>query len=181
MTLKKFIQTGDFILTFPKKGQWLGKIIGKLTFGKVTHAVLVYDKVTLFETDGDLGRAMFSKPEKYEARHLIVIHIKSMGSFLDGNAEKVQELCHKYVGAPYSYWDIATNAAFFWLAAPLRRKLIKFLGGKRHMLCSELVSRILYEVTGREELRDYEGLTPEDLRDIALEFPEEYGLLELNP
>jgi hypothetical protein len=60
----------------------------------------------------------------------------------------------------------------------LRKKVVSFLGNKKFMLCSELVARIVYEVGHHESMRDFEGDTPEDLRDLALENPDEYSLAD---
>jgi hypothetical protein len=183
MNIRDHINSGDWILVFPKKGQWLGQAINTLTFGKVSHAVLVVDKDTLFETDGDIGKAIFTKPEKYEARHLAIVSPVHMKDRYD----QILAECKKLEGSPYSYWDIFTNASFFWLAAPIRKKVVSFFGSKRFMVCSELVARITYEATessvfydSRAELMNYEGLTPEDLRDMAFEYPEEYKVFEYN-
>lgn len=174
MKLRDIIQSGDWILVYPKPGQLLGKIIKKFTFGQVSHVALVVNKDTLFETDGDMFTAKFTSIEKYSGRHVIIVAPKS----LKGKEQELTIRCEAYRGAPYSYWDIVTNMAFFWLAAPLRRKLIALLGTKKFMLCSELVARITYDIGRHESLRTYEGISPEDLRDIALENPEEYDYLD---
>lgn len=177
MKLSEVIQPGDWILVYPKRNQLLGKIIRKFTFGDVSHSAIVVDKDTLFETDGDMFTAKFTSPDKYEGRHVLIVTSKS----LQGKADEIRSEGEKYKGAPYSYWDIATNMMFFWLAAPLRKKLIAFLGTKKFMLCSELTARISYEVGKRDELRTYEGVCPEDLRDIALMYPDEYTIVNFNP
>lgn len=174
MKLRDTIQTGDWILVYPKEGQLLGKIIRKFTFGQVSHAALVIDKDTLFETDGDMFKAQYTSSEKYEGRHVIVIAPKS----LKDKKHDIMVRCEAYKGAPYSYWDIGTNLAFFWLAAPLRKKMIQFLGTKKFMLCSELVARITYDVGKHESVRTYEGVCPEDLRQTALLYPDEYDYLD---
>ena len=173
MKLTDIIQTGDWLLVYPKPGQWLGSLIRRVTFGEVVHAAIVVDKETLFETDGNMFTAKFTLPAKYEARHLLIVRCRS----LQGKSEEIRKEAEKYKGTPYSYWDIATNLLFFWLAAPLRKKLIALLGTKAFMLCSELVARISYEVGQREELRTYEGVCPEDLHQIAHLFPEEYQIV----
>jgi hypothetical protein len=174
MKLRDVVQSGDWILVYPKPEQLLGKLIKKFTFGQVSHAALVVDKDTLFETDGDMFTAKFTSLDKYAGRHVIVIAPKS----LKDREHDIKVRCEAYKGAPYSYWDIWTNLMFFWLAAPLRRKLIGLLGTKKFMLCSELVARITYDVGHHESLRTYEGVSPEDLRDIALENPTEYDYLD---
>lgn len=174
MRLQDVAHPGDIVLVYPKEGQWLGKMIRKFTFGVVTHAFIVVDKKTIFETDGNMLTAKFQPIEKYAGRHLVIIASKS----LMNREHDIKVACNKYNGSPYSYWDIATNAVFSFLAAPLRKKVVGFLGTKKFMLCSELVARIAYEVGHREEMRDYEGLNPEDLRDIALMYPDEYDYLD---
>jgi hypothetical protein len=177
MPLRDVIEPGDLILVYPKKDQWLGTMIRKFTFGEVSHAALVIDKDTLFETDGNMFTAKFTSPDKYEGRHLLIVS----SAALQGKEEQLRTVATQYLGAPYSYWDIGTNMAFFWLAAPLRRKIIAILGTKSFMLCSELAARIMYEVGHREELRTYEGVSPEDLREIAFLFPNEYIVTRYNP
>lgn len=174
MKLRDVVQSGDWLLVYPKPDQILGKLIKKFTFGQVSHAALVVDKDTLFETDGDMLTAKFTSIAQYAGRHVIVIAPLSMKD----REHDIKVRCEAYKGSPYSYWDIGTNMAFFWLAAPLRRKLISFLGTKKFMLCSELVARITYDVGKHKSLRDYEGLTPEDLRDLAIEYHEEYEYLD---
>jgi hypothetical protein len=79
-----------------------------------------------------------------------------------------------YRNYPYDYWSLITQGVFFWLAAPIRKKVVSFFGAKSFMVCSELVARITYEVGGREELREFEGFTPEDLLEVARQYPDEY-------
>jgi hypothetical protein len=170
MKLRDVVEPGDILLIYPKPKQLLGKIIAGATFGKVTHACIVVDKDTIFETDGDMFKAQYQPLSKYAGRHVIIIAAKS----LQGKEHDIKVRCEVYKGAPYSYWDIATNGVFFWLAAPLRKKVVGFLGNKNFMLCSELTTRIAYDVGHHKSLREYEGLTPEDFRQLALLWPEEY-------
>lgn len=161
--LTDIIECGDLLLTYPKHGG-IGKMITKLTFGKVNHAMLAVTGSDIFETDGAFFKAKFTPSAEYDHHHVLIIRLKSMA----GKEAKVEELCAKYLNSPYSYWDICTNGLFFWLAAPIRKKVVQSLGTKKFMLCSELASRIIYEATGRKEWEDYEGNTPEDMREIAL-------------
>lgn len=174
MKLQDVVQPGDIVLVYPKEGQWLGKMIRKFTFGEVTHAFIVVDKKTIFETDGDMLTAKYQPIDKYAGRHLVIIASKS----LMNREHDIKVACEKYNGSPYSYWDIATNAVFSLLAAPIRKKVVSFLSTTKFMLCSELVARIAYEVGKRKEMRDYEGMNPEDLRATALLYPEEYDYLD---
>ena len=153
-------------------------MIAKFTFGKVNHAALVYDKEKLFETDGDYWKAIFTNPDKeYGDRQLYIIR----PSYIAGKTAKMKELCGKYENSPYSYWDLATNAVFSFLTRPIRSKVVGFFGSKKFMLCSELVSRIIYETTGYKEWKNYEGITPEDIRDIALENPADHTIKFYDP
>lgn len=174
MKLRDAVEPGDILLIYPKPKQMLGKLITGATFGKVSHACIVVDRDTVFETDGDMFKAQYQPLSKYAGRHVIVIAPQS----LKDREHDIKVRCEAYKGSPYSYWDIATNGLFFWLAAPLRKKVVGFLGNKSFMLCSELTARIAYDVGKHKSLREYEGLTPEDLRDIAYEFPDEYSIGE---
>lgn len=176
MKLADYAKPGDWLLFYPKKTNILGKIITRLTFGKVSHAAIYFGDGKIFETDGDLFKAGYADAEQYDGRHIAIIRVKGL------RGKPMMEACEKYKDSPYSYWDIATNGLFFWLAAPLRKNVVQFLGTKKFMICSELVARITYEITGRKELHDYEGLTPEDLLGISKMYPEEYQLrCDYNP
>jgi len=178
MKLADFAQPGDWLLFFPKKGSFMGTLITKATFGKVNHAAFYIGEGKIFETDGDFLKAKYTNSSDYDGKHILVIEVRG----LEGKQAELKAECDKYNEAPYSYWDLITNGLFFWLAAPIRKKVVGFCGTKKFMLCSELVSRITYEITKRKELDDFEGLTPEDLRDIAMEYPEEYNLrIDYNP
>jgi len=166
MKLADAIAPGDWLLFYPKPNQWLGRVIKTLTFSKVSHAALCVGPEELFQIDG--AKTEYVPSSKYDNRHIAIIRVRGL------QGKDLKPECDKYRDAFYSYWDIATNAIFFWLAAPIRRKAVGYLGTKRFMVCSELVSRITFCLTGREELRDYGGLTPEDLREIAKEYPDEY-------
>lgn len=168
MKLSDYIHPGNWLLFFPKKKSFMGNLITKLTFGKVSHAAICVDKDTVFETDGDFFKAKYTPSSKYDGKHILVIEVRGLGG------KNIKKECDKFLNAPYSYWDLATNAVFFWLASPIRKKAVELLSTKRFMICSELISRITYNLTGRKELRNYEGITPEDMREIALSYPEEY-------
>lgn len=172
MKISDYAQPGDWLLFFPKKGAFMGNLITKVTFGKVNHAALYVGDGKIFETDGDFLKAKYTNSADYDGKHILIIRVAG----LEGKQSELIAECDKYNGSPYSYWDLITNGAFFWLAAPIRKKVVGFLGTKKFMLCSELVSRITYDITKRKELNDFEGMTPEDLRDIALQYPEEYAL-----
>lgn len=175
MTLKDSVQAGDILLICPKGG--FGQLIAKFTFGMVNHAAIVYDGAKLFETDGDQFKAEFADIEKYEGRKLVIIRAR----YITKKIAEIQKLCKLYRGNPYSYWDIATNAFFFFLTRQIRNKAVKLFGSKRFMVCSELVSRIIYEATGNKLWKDFEGITPEDIRDIALENPSEHTVILFEP
>lgn len=172
MKIADYAKPGDWLLTFPKKGALIGWLITKATFGKVNHAAIYVGDGKIFETDGDFLRAKYTDAAEYDGKHVLIIGVRGM----EGKEKELKAECDKYNGSPYSYWDLATNGFFFWLAAPIRKKLVEFFGTKKFMLCSELITRITYEITKRKELREFESSTPEDMRDIALQYPEEYFL-----
>lgn len=174
--LEELVRVGDVILTCPNKGG-IGTLIAKFTFGKVNHAAIVYDNVKLFETDGDQYRSTFNNISKYDGREVFLIRAK----YMKERAIDLQRICKQYHGFWYSYWDIATNAMFFWLTRQLRTKVVGFFGSKNCMVCSELVARVLFETTGNKIWKDFEGITPEDIRDIALENPEQHTIIHFNP
>ena len=171
--LKDIVKPGDWLVYFPTKKDWLDKIILGATFSKTNHASMIKDSETVFETDGDLFKARFTPISEAEQKHVLIIRPKE----LQGKTLEVYAAMKKYKGAPYGYWDIAMHGLFFWLAAPIRKKVVSALGAKHFMVCSELVARITYDVTGREELEDYEGITPADLITIAKEYPEAYEIV----
>lgn len=168
--LKDLVQAGDIILLEPRNP--IGRIIAKITFGKVNHAALVYDSEQMFEARAEHNKTEFTPIEKYDKRRVYVVR----PNYIVKNKTKMKELCNKYNGKPYSFWDIATNAFFFFLTRPLRTKVVSFFGNKEHMVCSEVVARILYEATGYEAWKDFEGITPEDIRDVALENPADHTI-----
>lgn len=165
MELAKLTKPGDILLLFPNSQ--IGRLIVKATFGKVNHAAIVVNETTLFETDGDMGKAKFMPISKYDNRHLLIMRC----SYLNNKEADLLKLCQRYNGTPYSYWDIITNGLFCWLRPQLREKVIAFLGTKRFMVCSELVARIVYQLTWRKEWADYEGMVPEDIRLLGRDDP----------
>lgn len=175
MSLKSNLKPGDILLITPKNT--IGKLIVKFTFGKVNHAAICYDSENIFETDGDIFKADFAEIEKYEGRDVFIVR----ANYIRDRIKEVKDLCEKYKGRPYSYWDIVTNALFFFLARPIRSKVVGLFGSKEFMVCSELVARIVYEATGNKIWKDFEGMTPEDIRDIALENPEEHSIFLYRP
>jgi len=170
MGLKAHVTAGDVLLLTPRN--FVGRLIAKITFGKVNHAAIVFDANSVFETDGDQLKADFAPIEKYEGRSMYIIR----AGYIRDNLSKVQRLCKFYSGSPYSYWDIVTNATFFFLTRQIRSKVVGLFGSKKYMVCSELISRILYEATGNKVWKDFEGTTPEDMRDIALKNPLEHTI-----
>lgn len=170
MKLSEIVKCGDWLIYYPKKNDLLDKIITKATFGKVNHASMVKDSTTVFETDGDMLKAGFTPLADVDGRHVLVIRPKS----LQGKSDALNALFETYKNYPYGYGDILAQGLFFWLASPIRKKVVGFFGAKPFMVCSELVARITYEITGREELIDFEGFTPEDLIETARQYPEEY-------
>jgi hypothetical protein len=173
MKLADVVQLGDWLIYYPKKDGFLANMIRKVTAGPVIHVAMVKDSETLFETDGDTIKATYTKLEDVEGRRLLVVRPKG----LEGRGPEIVALMEKFKGLPYGYWDIGMMFLFSWLAAPIRKKLVEFTTAKPFMVCSELVARITYEITKRKELEEYEALTPEDLRVIALMYPAEYTIV----
>jgi hypothetical protein len=178
MKLSEIVKCGDWLLYYPKKIDFLDKLIMKATFSKLNHAAMVKDSQTVFETDGDMFKAGYTPLADVEGRHVLVIRCKS----LQGKEQKILELMEKYKGSPYGYSDLIKQGLLFWMATPIRKKVVSFFGLKPIMDCSELMTRISYEAGGRKELRDYGGFTPEDDRKVMLEYPDEYELVkDYNP
>lgn len=157
-------QTGDWIL--PVGLAAFSSAIRAVTFGRVCHAAMVFDETQVFETDGSWRKAQFAPLSHYEGKEVYIVR----PSFYNCPND-VKPRCKAYNGAPYSYWDILTNGAFGWLAPPIRKKVVKFLSNTRFMICSELVARITFEVTRQPLLRDFEGMTPEMLLELAYNHP----------
>jgi hypothetical protein len=125
----------------------------------------VYDKDTVFETDGDMYKAGMTPMADLEGRHVLVFRPRCMENKLD----EFQEICKQYVDAPYDYPCLAIQGALFFLRPEIREKWVKFLTFKKFMVCSELMARVTYELCpAYEELRDWEGLNPEDCRRLAI-------------
>lgn len=160
------MQTGDWIL--PSGNSGISSIIKKLTFGQVNHAAMVVDQDRTFETDGAWFKAKYMPLKRFEGREVFIVRPTF---YTPDSLIELVYLCEKYNGAPYSYIDIGVNAAFFWLKDQIRVKLVKALSRKRFMICSELVARITYEVTGEKKLKDYEGMTPQMLLELAYNHP----------
>lgn len=161
-------KVGDIILKTNSTGQ-MSWLIRKFTFSNITHAAIVNSPNTLLEMDWKL-KAQVNPLTVYNPKDLIVYRPKlDMGEVL-----KLEELCKKYDGSPYSIWDIITNAATFALAPKIRKDIVMFLGNKKHMVCSELVARIVYETNMKkfECLKQFEAIRPDDLRTICQQNPE---------
>lgn len=173
--LKDFILPGDVF--FQANKGLVSKLIRVFTDGKINHALLAYDSIQSFETDGEWLKAGFHNLPKVTEKGNIIIRPMYL---TDINRPYLQELCRKYEGVLYDFWDCATNALFSWLKDNLRERLLTLIGTKRLMKCDELVSRILYETCDRKELKLYEGLNPQRLLQIMLETPLQYRILYWN-
>jgi hypothetical protein len=120
---------------------------------------IVYDKDKLFEADNP-GLMRFNSIHEYDDKKFSVYRLKTL---TPEQKMKIKDLCHQYENEKYSVLDITTNALFFWLAAPIRQKVVAAIGNKKFMVCSELVGRIIYESTQFKNFKYFEGLTPEDM------------------
>lgn len=152
-------------VVFFKGSGFVSNSIMKLTDSEVSHVALLLDdgagEPWYFETH--IGKnAAYVPARKYKDSAVVAFEIlpKKKEFF-----NIVKGLCDKYQFAPYSPWDIFTQGATSWLAPNIRKGLVKFLGGKKFMICSELAARILYEADQEQfaEFEDFEGLTPADL------------------
>lgn len=173
--LKSFIKPGDVI--FEGGSAEISILIQKFTNSKVNHALLAYDEIQSFETDGAWFKAGFHKLPENTGKGRVIIRPLFL---TDINRPQFQALCRKYEGVPYDFLDIATNAIFSFLSDNLREKVCTFFGTKRAMKCDELVARILYELSGRKELEWFEGYTPARLLAIMLQNPLHYQILFWN-
>ena len=101
-----------------------------------------------------------------------VVAIKTIK--VDMSLQQIEERANAYVGTPYGWFDLM----FIWLLGILNKKWIKKLKvdklaysylNKSRIICSEFVSRLLYDSSFRkinlEELFDkkYSLITPADL------------------
>lgn len=139
---------------------FVSKSIMKLTDSEVSHVGIQLGE-WIFETH--IGKnAAYVPFRKYKDSKTISFEIlPKKHNFYD----IISELCDKHQFAPYSPWDIFTQASTSWLAPKIRKGLVSFLGGKKFMICSELTARILYEADQFQfaEFEEFEGLTPADL------------------
>lgn len=162
--LAKIVQPGD--LLFVRAENFVSKAIQKITFGTVNHVGVVYDSKQIFETDIAWGKASLRDLAKYDKAITLIMRCK------DINPNRVKALCIKYDGTPYSWWDIWNNFALALLKDEVRKKLLEILGTKKYAICSELSARIIYEATSLGVLKNFEGLTPQDLLSITLSSPD---------
>lgn len=165
------LKCGDIF--FVEGTTFISKIIQWMTFSKITHCGLVRRTETdfdIFETDGSLKKAKFrsfntlinSKAQFFRADFLT-----------DAQRQAVAILCQHYNGTKYDYWDVALNGLFFWLASPIRKKLIEKLGCKALLKCDEMTMKILYDASGYEPFKDYLTFTPAELYRLVIEWREE--------
>lgn len=161
MILSDVVKTGD--LLFVSGNSWISKAIKRLTSGRTSHVGVIYDTGTIFETDIRWGKAEFHNINKYDNE--IVCIIRCLDPIDIGF---LKQICRSTEGRAYSWLDIATNAIMSPLNDAIRKKMVGFIGNKKHEICSELAGRILYECTQIKELAQYEGLTPQDLLAICL-------------
>lgn len=170
--LSKFVLTGDIVAV--SGDSFISKAIQKFTFSKINHLALVFNKEYSFETDLKWMKAGFHNLSRFDGKKILVIR----PTFLTIDMRlKVFDLCQLYADTPYSLYDCITNALTFWLKDELRVKLLDFLGNKKFMKCDELVARIIYEVSGHETLKDWEGGNPDYWVDIALQHPNDYQII----
>ena len=159
---KDEMRDGDLILV--KGTGVVGSLIKGLTFGEFSHAAVVYDEHTIFETESKLaggkGKAGFVSINKYKNHDYQVYRYNKM---THKKLERFHKACAKYHGFPYSNWDIVTNALFFWLADELRGKVVAGLGSKRYMRCGELTRRIYFESLPFKAWKDFEQGNPTDI------------------
>lgn len=152
------IQPGDILFSFGTGT--ISNIIKFLTSGDATHVGIIYDNNTIFETDGKWGKAKFRSLDNYKGKEFAIYRDTTLS---DTDKGIVKLLCHEYEGKPYSYWDIFTKGALFWLPDNVRGKITTFLGNDDFMICNELVMNILYRATGAAVYKDFEGTNPADL------------------
>lgn len=170
--LRQIIHPGDWILK--RSDAVISKWIRRFTFSKVNHVVMVYDETRIFETDLKYGQAVFRQAKSLENKPIVVVRPKF---YITNDEYRIRNLCRLYAGSPYSVWDVITNGLFFWMKDELRAKVIRFLSNKTFMKCDELVARITWEVTRHETLKDWEGLTPGRLLEIAYSNPADYEIV----
>lgn len=160
------LQAGDMV--FFKSVSVVSRLVSKVTFGKVSHVAIAYDEATLFETDGKWGKAMFTKAVDRMHKEVEVYRFKNL---LEEQREEIQFLCHGFEGTPYSFLDIAVKGMTFWLHPKIAGQLASFVGNKKHMICNELVARIMYEVTGFEAFENVEGSNPQLMLEEVRQWP----------
>ena len=170
MELAKIVKTGDWL--FVSGNSLISKLIKKATAGNVNHVGIVSEGTKIFETDLAWGKAEYHDIAKYNDRKVIVIR-----PVFSKNPQIVDQLCKKYEGTPYSIWDIVVNATLSWMKDAWRKHLMTITGNKKFMICSELTGRVTYEATGYKALKDFEGMTPQDLLVMARMRPTDFRVI----
>jgi hypothetical protein len=155
------IQTGDIL--FVKGSSKMSHWVRKFTFGEYTHVGILYDERVIFETDGEYGKATKFPLSTYNGKD---IEIYRFGNPTWHDKKLMQQLCDKYEGVPYSYWDIIVKAVFFWLHPRIRGKVAAALGTKKFMICNELVMRIMHEATAHPIFAHSESSNPSEFRNL---------------
>lgn len=163
---------GDIFFVSGKHG--LGRLIQGFTGGPVSHVGLVYDgtKGLTFETDGKWRKAGIQPLGQYcmdiaEGR----VEFFRYKHYTPAMLNALRDLCDKYQGTPYSYWDCAVNGLLAWAPGFIRRPLVGLLGTKRFCKCDEMTMRIVHQVTGFTPFKDYEQHTPNSMYRIVAWMP----------
>lgn len=175
MDIPNKLQCGDLIFTSSNAD--ISKIIKKFTFSKVNHVLLALSKQHTIETDWEYREAIFSPTTNLNGKKLTIIRPR----FYTANSPgMIQTLAELYRGTPYSLWDVAMNGLFCWLKDEIRARWLSFLSTKRFMKCDELAARIVYETTGHESLKYWEGMSPGRLLEICLSRRHDYEIIYSN-
>lgn len=171
--MKESVFTRDTLINYPLKtgdiyflrGKgFISKAIKFFTGGPISHVGIVYDTYTVFETDGAWGKARFFSINKYIGSNIEFFRQVMID---DVDRKKISDLCKKYEGTPYSYWDCFTNAVFSVFNSRIRHTMTSLLGTKKFAKCDEMTQMIIFKGTGYMPFENYESSNPSEMYDYV--------------
>lgn len=156
------LQAGDIVFVVGRG--WIANTIRFFMGGTVTHVGIMYSDAVIFETDGKWRKARFNELEKYDPENLLVYRFRDID---EEKKAKVQELCIKYDGAPYSYWDCFVHATLSPFNRRIRGWFASKMGNSLFMKCDELTKKIAYEAFDFINFKHAESGDPQKMLEIV--------------
>lgn len=156
---------------------WRAKLIQEFTNSKWNHVGVIISRengiVTIYEAlDEGLTKSQYDEETIDYWLRSGTIEIKTIKTLM--SRKQITKRANTYLGRPYAWFNIFLVVIFKYLKVLKLDQLAFYFTSSKHLICSEFVARLLYDISyktinfAEEYNKTYDLITPADIYNSSI-------------